>query len=94
MTWYNKASSLDRIKMTKNWLVYDQKIFTTMNLNILVMCHNRQIEGIQATRSYINKKLIGNECILTIAISPFVVIFLAGFLRTIKKKISRNDFRM
>ena len=27
-----EASSLDRIKMTKNWLEFDQKIFTAMNL--------------------------------------------------------------
>ena len=27
-----EASSLDRIKMNKNWLEFDRKIFTTMNL--------------------------------------------------------------
>ena len=28
----NEANSLDQIKMTENWLEYDQKIFTTTNL--------------------------------------------------------------
>ena len=29
-----EASSLDRIKMTKFWLEYDQKIFTLTNVNV------------------------------------------------------------
>ena len=29
-----EASSLDRIKMTKNWLEFDRKKLTTMNLNV------------------------------------------------------------
>ena len=29
---HNEANSLDRINMTNNWLEYDGKIFTTMNL--------------------------------------------------------------
>ena len=29
-----EASSLDRIKMTKNWLKFDQKKLTMTNLNV------------------------------------------------------------
>ena len=31
-----EASSLDQIKMTENWLDYDQKIFTMTNLIFLI----------------------------------------------------------
>ena len=30
----NEASSLDQIKMTQNWLEFDQKKLTRMNLNV------------------------------------------------------------
>ena len=32
----NEAKSLDQIKMTENWLEYERKIFTMMNLIFLI----------------------------------------------------------
>ena len=32
---HQKASSLDQIKMTKNWLEFDQNFFTKTNLNFI-----------------------------------------------------------
>ena len=34
LNFIEEVSSLDRIKMTKNWLEFDQKKLTLMNLNI------------------------------------------------------------